>query len=184
MTRDTLDQILRDPSRISEFPQEAIPAVMAQCAALQSALAARMLSTDNEREGQRPEASNEKLLTVPDVAAQLKVPDSRVYSLVRRGELDSTRVGKYIRIPVGAIQEYLARQSQEPLETGLNQRYSLGRDRPRTEKVPKTARSHSEKTSRANRSHRNNRRKVGKRRTGNLGARLTFPQATGEDGEG
>ena len=43
----TLAEIATDPSRAKEAPAEAIPALMAQCAAIQAALAARLAEAAN-----------------------------------------------------------------------------------------------------------------------------------------
>lgn len=45
--------------------------------------------------------------TVRETAERLHVPVSQVYALVRAGQLEHRRVGKHIRIPLGAAERYL-----------------------------------------------------------------------------
>jgi excisionase family DNA binding protein len=41
-----------------------------------------------------------RLLTVPQVAERLTIPEGYAYELVRRGVLPVVRLGKYIRVPL------------------------------------------------------------------------------------
>ena len=55
-----------------------------------------------------PEASPRRLvLTVPEVAAELQIPASTVYDLIRRGEIPSVRVGKRIRVPKRRLEDWI-----------------------------------------------------------------------------
>ena len=60
----------------------------------------------------------EKLFTPQEVADQLKIKKHTVYDLIKRGELECSKVGKQIRISVEQINQYLNAthpiQSQEP----------------------------------------------------------------------
>jgi len=47
------------------------------------------------------------MLTVREVAEQLRVSDESVYRLVRRGQLRANRVGYLWRIPREALAEFL-----------------------------------------------------------------------------
>lgn len=54
------------------------------------------------------EASPSRLvLTVPEVAAELQIPASTVYDLIRRGEIPSVRVGKRIRVPKRRLEQWV-----------------------------------------------------------------------------
>lgn len=46
-------------------------------------------------------------LTVPEAAAALRVGRNTAYQLVRCGKLRSIKVGRQLRIPKTAVQEYL-----------------------------------------------------------------------------
>jgi excisionase family DNA binding protein len=55
-----------------------------------------------------PEVSPRRLvLTVPEVAAELQIPASTVYDLIRRGEIPSVRVGKRIRVPKRRLEDWI-----------------------------------------------------------------------------
>lgn len=45
--------------------------------------------------------------TVPEVAAELMLPVSTVYDLIKRGEIPSVRVGKRIRVPKQRLEEWV-----------------------------------------------------------------------------
>jgi predicted DNA-binding transcriptional regulator AlpA len=71
----TLAEVARNPERITEVPQAALASLMAQAAALQVALAARLLAASvqpDERAG-LPALDAERLLTPPEAAAMLGV---------------------------------------------------------------------------------------------------------------
>jgi len=55
-----------------------------------------------------PDASPRRIvLTVPEVAAELQIPASTVYDLIRRGEIPSVRVGKRIRVPKRRLEDWV-----------------------------------------------------------------------------
>jgi excisionase family DNA binding protein len=54
------------------------------------------------------EASPRRIvLTVPEVAAELQIPASTVYDLIRRGEIPSVRVGRRIRVPKRRLEDWI-----------------------------------------------------------------------------
>ncbi len=52
------------------------------------------------------------LLTVEEAAHRLGIGRSFAWELVRRGELPSIRLGRLVRIPVGALDEWIQRKSR------------------------------------------------------------------------
>ena len=46
-------------------------------------------------------------LTVPEAAAELQIPASTLYDLIRRGEVPAVRIGKRIRVPVRRLEAWL-----------------------------------------------------------------------------
>lgn len=46
-------------------------------------------------------------LTVPEAAAELQIPVSTLYDLIRRGEVPAVRIGKRIRVPWRRLEEWL-----------------------------------------------------------------------------
>lgn len=97
------------PRGIVDAPPEQLPAVMAQLAACQSAVAARLLNGHQNVAVQRETASAEHaLLTIEQVARQLNVPKSYGYELVRQHKLEAVRLGKYVRVDPEILSRYVA----------------------------------------------------------------------------
>lgn len=53
------------------------------------------------------------LLDVDEAAEALGVRRTHLYQLLSRGELESVKLGRSRRIPVGALEEYVARLRDE-----------------------------------------------------------------------
>jgi excisionase family DNA binding protein len=56
------------------------------------------------------------LVTVPEAAAALSVSRATIYELLASGELESVRLGRSRKIPVAALEAYVARLRKEALE--------------------------------------------------------------------
>ena len=54
--------------------------------------------------------SNHEVYTVPELAAILKIGRNAAYDLVKSGKIHSIRIGKSIRIPHAALEEFLNSQ--------------------------------------------------------------------------
>jgi len=50
------------------------------------------------------------VLTVEELAETLRIAVSSAYGLVRRGDVRSVRVGRAIRIPAEAVDQFLSQQ--------------------------------------------------------------------------
>jgi excisionase family DNA binding protein len=82
------------------IPVEEIPAALTQLAALQTALAARLAAAHrSERETE--------LLDAREIADVLGVPESHIRTMQRAGKLPHTKIGKYIRFDLAAVQAAL-----------------------------------------------------------------------------
>lgn len=51
-----------------------------------------------------------ELLTVPEAAQRLKLSKSKVYLLCQRGEIPTVTLGRSVRIPLEALDEWLRQQ--------------------------------------------------------------------------
>ena len=59
---------------------------------------------------------NKKLLTVAESATYLGISRSLLYSYVLRGEIPSIKIGRARRIPVSALDEFIARELADQAE--------------------------------------------------------------------
>lgn len=53
------------------------------------------------------------LLTIPEAAASLALSRSHVYELVQCGDITTIKVGRSRRVPIAALEEFVARQLKE-----------------------------------------------------------------------
>ncbi len=108
----SLDALSADLSRAQEVSPSAAGELLARLAGLQSLLLSRLLAGGVQTAA--PGSQEDRLLTIPEVAERLSVPRAYAYELARRGELPTVRVGKkYVRVPVVALEKWLALQELE-----------------------------------------------------------------------
>jgi excisionase family DNA binding protein len=88
---DPLEVLLPDPAALAALSPAEHRRLLLRVAALLATLGAR------EPEPQRP-AADGTLLTMPQVAERLGVPESEAYALARHGQLPVIRIGKYVRM--------------------------------------------------------------------------------------
>ena len=58
--------------------------------------------------------SSENLLTVAELAQQLRVSKNTAYSLCRDGHIAAIKVGRQWRIPQASLDKYLSKQNDAP----------------------------------------------------------------------
>jgi excisionase family DNA binding protein len=120
VTPVTIDDLLADPSRSVGLTRGAIQQLYIQLAsrigtlkALESVLLSMLLRqpTDSDPASQ----PSGELLTAPEAAKILNVPESWVREQARLGELPSVRLGHYVRFRSDELRVFLARgQSGRP----------------------------------------------------------------------
>jgi len=54
----------------------------------------------------------EDILTIPEVAAYLKMSKAKIYNMVRRGEIPHIKVGKNVRVRQADLQDWLHQHSK------------------------------------------------------------------------
>lgn len=145
---------------MAEVPPEAVPPLMAQCAALQSALAARLASVPPNGNGKAEAAGQDRLLTVPEVADLLRVPKGHVYELTRTGKMPAVRFGRHIRVAPADLGEWLA-QHKKGLDMGLCVTHSERREGFRGSAHSEAARAYTSRVGGAGRRHRQQRGSMG-----------------------
>ena len=99
----TLADLARDPARAADVPVEAVPGLLAQLAAVQTALAVRLLAMPSTIA--RPPA--DELLTVEQAAQRLATTPDWLYRRVRRLPF-AVRVGpRQLRFSAAGIDRYI-----------------------------------------------------------------------------
>ncbi|MGC2494620.1 MAG: helix-turn-helix domain-containing protein [Candidatus Binatus sp.] len=105
-------------SWMAEVSPDQIPAAIAQLAAAQSSLAARLMMPPGgpiQTHGGAPANDaepSERLLTVVEVAKMLECARSYVYELVRKGSIPAVHLGKYVRIRYSTLVELIERNER------------------------------------------------------------------------
>ena len=102
----TLDELLREPQRVAELLPETVRSLMAHCAALQSALAARLLSVDANGNGQPELSPEDRLLTVKQAAEKLGLSRDYIYRHAKALPF-TVRIGRQVRFSNKGIERYL-----------------------------------------------------------------------------
>lgn len=144
MTVPSLDQLAADPGRVQAIPLDAAEKLLAQVHVVQGALLTRLLAARAQADSQ-PEASVEglRLLTVEEVASLLNFTPAYLYDLIRRGEFPALRQGKYLRVPVRALGEWIKKHLDEPISIVYSPYKRRSRGRQNTPTNPAAARTDS-----------------------------------------
>jgi excisionase family DNA binding protein len=136
-TPPTLEDLVRQPERVTEVARDAVAGLLAEVERLRAGLWARLFDVQ-ERGGTSPRST--RLLTAPTVAEVLGVPVTYVYELARTGRLPAVRFGKYVRFSPEALQAWQARHEAQ-LDGDLYNQYSSSRDGRGASADPNTARA-------------------------------------------
>ncbi len=141
MTPD-LAQLLQDPTQVAEIPAEAIPGLLGELERLKASLWARLVALAVNGRPEAP-ADGDRLLTAEQVAERLQIPKGRVYEMARQGEIPTARFGKYVRVPVSALQQWVEKHLDRPVSTVYSpSKHARRHDRQGTAANPRPARAH------------------------------------------
>jgi hypothetical protein len=102
----SLAEIIADPARVGEIPTEAIPPLLAQLAAAQSALAARLIADPAIRIGQQTRAEPDTLLTAEQAAPLLAVTPHWLYRHARQLPFSRRLSRKVLRFSENGIRKW------------------------------------------------------------------------------
>ena len=91
-------RVLAEPHRIAEISATDIPALLGHLEQARAALWARMIREPVPASRDRADDAADEVLTVPEVARELRFTRAYVYEAVRRGDLHAVRKGRYVRI--------------------------------------------------------------------------------------
>lgn len=87
-----------------------VPGLLGGLERLKAILWSRMMTASySATSPQPPDAVT--LLTMPQVAKRLAIPEGRAYELARQGKLPSVKVGKYVRVPLAELETWLDKQT-------------------------------------------------------------------------
>ena len=160
--RPTLPELLADSALASRIAPEEAPAVLGELEYLRAILWTRLLASDKDTSSPGPDNA---LLTMPEVAALLRVPVSYAYELARTGKLPCVRFGRYVRVDPAALQAWLAKNRPAiGLDVGVCVTHSTVNDKARSSADPQAARADAGGTRSGTRRHGQQRRPVGARR--------------------
>lgn len=59
--------------------------------------------------------SNYEFITVDELAATLQISRCSAYSLLKKGEIKSFKIGTHYKIPASAVDEYIKRMTGLPV---------------------------------------------------------------------
>ena len=127
------------------------------------------------------EGEPEPLLKEDQVAKVLNVPESYVGTLARAGLIRRVQVGKkYKRFTPEAVSAFIAKH-QKGVDLSVYEPYTKPNGRTRAKKTSKHPRTNAGSPRRHDGGREKHRGKVGKKRDGNLGARVPFRPSFGGD---
>jgi hypothetical protein len=147
---------------IQETPAQERPALVVQILALAGQAAARMTNASAPATVQEMD----RLLTLPDVAKVLGVPEDRAYDLARRAQLPVVTVGKYKRVRLTALWVFIHANEKRQLDADISLRLASQGDGRRRSKAEKAARSDAGRIREARRRPQDHGGKVGRRDPG------------------
>lgn len=113
---------------LAEASREQLSALIGDLERIKAAAWTRLLSP------RQHESPAENLLTAPQVAARLAIPQGRVYELSRQGRLPVIRVGKYLRFDPGRLNAWISDHADKGLDKQKAPLVQLRHDGQRTAK--------------------------------------------------
>ena len=87
-----------------------VPGLLGELERLKAMLWSRMVTMSCRATSHQP-PDTASLLTLPQVATRLAIPEGRAYELARQGTLPTVRVGKYVRVPLAEFETWVGQQT-------------------------------------------------------------------------
>ena len=127
----SLDEIACAPERAADISEPTRSALLARCAAVLAALSASGLTRVEHQpsESYRAADPEQRLLTVTEVGEILRFARGYTYELVRRGEIRALHHGKYWRISLAAVEEFIAKHEGTAVDRSVSLMLSRLNDR-------------------------------------------------------
>ena len=134
----TLTDIFENPDCVEQLTTESIGPLLAQLAALQGQLAARLIKSHQAESENTRQAENERrLITVEAAAEMLGFKPNYLYKLTRQHDFPAIRHGKYVRVCLADIDRWIAQNRENPVDDELYSMYSSSNARKRTSSAAK-----------------------------------------------
>jgi len=179
--KDQIVAVIENPDKAADLRPEMVPALLAQVAALVTALAARLLPVEPSANHQTAGHSEDRLITVEEAAERLCFTEQYVYELIRKGQLPCIKQGKYKRISLSDLSAWIDEHREKGLDKELCQWHNSSNDTKRTATAKKKARSHPGANGRQNRDNLKRFGAAGTGRAENLGTHIQTCQTPSAD---
>lgn len=101
------------PAVVADARPEDLPALIGALEAAKAVAWARLAASAQQGQATR----TEPLLSLPEVAAALGIPEDRAYDLAREGRLAVVTIGKYKRVRESTLRSFIA-ASETPAAPG------------------------------------------------------------------
>lgn len=152
---DAINAIMSNPDRIGELQPEMIPALILKLAAIQGALAAQFLQAISSGKPGDVTEDADRLITVEKAASLLSLTQNYLYSLISKKLFPAIHIdgGRYIRIRLADLREWISRNSNNTLDNGIYATYSTQHDKSRTPRDKKKNGAYTERVRGPRRSH-------------------------------
>jgi excisionase family DNA binding protein len=158
-----------------------IPSILAQLAAVQNALVARLLSGENYNHHQPGGHEEDRLIIVAEAAKRLGFTPQYLYEMLRKGQFPCIRQGKYVRVRLSDLSAWIDEHREKGLDKQLCHWHSISNGTKRTATNKKKTRAHPSSNGRQNRHNLKRFGTAGTRRAENLGTDIPTGQAPDSD---
>jgi len=145
---------------IRSAPVEDLPRLAGVLAEAQARLALRLAAPPTSS-GNGQAGGEDRLLTLPEVAEILGIPEEHAREMGRRGELVVIRVGRYVRVRRAALSRWIELREKKALDTGHTGRIVKLHERSGAAKDPPAAEAQAGRPRREHRRRGEHRRAVG-----------------------
>lgn len=114
--RPTLDIDLR--GLVVGAAREDLPALAGRFAEAQALIVMRL----NASVGEASNSAQERLLSMPEAAILLRIPEDRAYDLARQRRFPVVAIGKYRRVRESALRAYIEANEQPEVQSSRRRR--------------------------------------------------------------
>jgi len=106
----TIDEIARDPSAAARLSAAERNMLIARCAAVVMVITSATIDTamNQPQEQAATVVQDERLLSIEEVAARLKLSKAYTYELARRGEIRALHHGRCWRVRPAELERFIA----------------------------------------------------------------------------